>query len=111
MSIKKDTEEKVVRFANMDAPGHVTGRSLYVDDVPVMQGTLFAKIFDSPYAHARIKKLDYYKAALHPGVVNIFSADDIPGANQIGGIIADEPLMANEEVLFQGQPILLIVAE
>ena len=30
------------QVANVDAPGHVTGRSIYVDDVPVMEGTLFA---------------------------------------------------------------------
>ncbi|MEO6070727.1 MAG: molybdopterin cofactor-binding domain-containing protein [Chitinophagaceae bacterium] len=111
MFTEKKTEKKVAPYANLDAAGHVTGRSLYVDDLPVLQGTLYAKIFDSPYAHAQIKKLDFSKAEKRPGVVKIFTAFDIPGANQIGGIVPDEPLMATEEVIFQGQPILLIVAE
>ncbi len=41
-------------IANIDATGHVTGRSVYLDDVPVLEGTLFAKIFDSPQAHGII---------------------------------------------------------
>jgi len=96
---------------NIDAAGHVTGRSIYVDDIPVMEGTLFAKIFDSPHAHGIIKHIDYSKAETVEGVVSIFSATDIPGRNEIGGIIADEPLFANGKVQFQGQPVLLIVAE
>jgi xanthine dehydrogenase large subunit len=96
---------------NIDAAGHVTGKSIYTDDHPLLEGTLFAKIYDSPHAHGLIKKLDYTAAASLEGVIAIFSAKDIPGANQIGGIVPDEPLMAENEVTFHGQPILLIVAE
>ncbi|MDB5208902.1 MAG: molybdopterin-dependent oxidoreductase [Flavisolibacter sp.] len=96
---------------NIDAAGHVTGRSIYVDDIPVMHGTLVAKIIDSKLGHGIIKKIDYSKAEMLEGIVRIFSAKDIPGQNEIGGIIADEPLLAEYKVLFQGQPILLIVAE
>ncbi len=96
---------------NIDAAGHVTGRSIYTDDHPLLEGTLFAKIFDSPIAHGIINKLDYTDAASLEGVVKIFAAKDIPGANQIGGIVPDEPLMAETEILFRGQPILLIVAK
>ena len=96
---------------NFDAPGHVTGRSIYVDDIPAMEGMLFLKIFDSPVAHGKIKSVDYKKAEETEGVIKIFSYKDIPGENQIGGIIADEPLLADGEVHFWGQPILIIAAE
>jgi xanthine dehydrogenase large subunit len=96
---------------NIDAANHVTGRSIYVDDVPVMEGTLFCKIFDSPMAHGTIKMIDYSAAEQMEGIIKIFAAKDIPGANEIGGIIHDEPLLADGTVHFQGQPILLIVAE
>jgi xanthine dehydrogenase large subunit len=105
------TEEKVRPVPNIDAAGHVTGRSLYVDDLPQLEGTLYAKVFDSPLAHGTIRRIDASAAAALPGVVRIFSAKDIPGHNNIGGIIADEPLMAEEKVIFMGQPLLLIVAE
>ncbi|MBA2329205.1 MAG: molybdopterin-dependent oxidoreductase [Flavisolibacter sp.] len=100
-----------VNFVNIDAAGHVTGKSIYVDDVPLMEGTLYAKIFDSPVAHGVIKNIDYSGAEKMEGVVKIFSAHDIPGENEIGGIVHDEPLLAENEVYFQGQPILIIVAE
>ncbi|MEO7308583.1 MAG: molybdopterin cofactor-binding domain-containing protein [Ferruginibacter sp.] len=96
---------------NIDAAGHVTGRSVYVDDIPVMEGMLFVKVFDSPVAHGKIKSIDYAAAEQMEGIVKIFSYKDIPGENQIGGIIADEPFLADHEVHFRGQPVLLIVAE
>ncbi|RYZ17979.1 MAG: xanthine dehydrogenase, partial [Chitinophagaceae bacterium] len=98
-------------MVNIDAQGHVTGRSLYLDDLPLLEGTLFAKIFDSPVAHGIIRKLDWSRAAAAPGIVRVFSYKDIPGHNNIGGIIPDEPLLAEEKVTFRGQPLLLIVAE
>jgi xanthine dehydrogenase large subunit len=96
---------------NMDAPGHVTGRSVYVDDLPVMERLVFARIVDSPSAHGIITRLDYKAALKMPGIIAIYSAADVPGKNQIGGIIADEPLFAEKEVMFIGQPVLLIIAE
>ena len=98
-------------FGNIDAAGHVTGKSIYVDDIPVMEGMLFVKVFDSPIAHGKITSIDFSAAEQMEGIVKIFSYKDVPGENQIGGIIADEPLLAADEVHYCGQPILLIVAE
>ncbi|RYY95934.1 MAG: xanthine dehydrogenase [Chitinophagaceae bacterium] len=96
---------------NQDAAGHVTGRSLYLDDLPTPEGTLYAKIFDSPVAHGTVRGLDWRRAAEREGIVRIFSAADIPGHNNIGGIFPDEPLFATDSVTFMGQPLLLVVAE
>ncbi len=96
---------------NIDAAGHVTGRSTYVDDIPVMEGVLFVKVFDSPNAHGKIKSIDFFAAEQMEGIVKIFSCKDIPGENQIGGIMPDEPFLADTEVHYQGQPVLLVVAE
>ncbi len=96
---------------NIDAKGHVTGKSIYVDDIPVIQGTLFGLPFGSPKAHGRILKVNYSKAEAFPGVVKILTYKNVKGENQIGGIIPDEPLFAENEVHFQGMPIALIVAE
>lgn len=96
---------------NIDAIGHVTGKSVYVDDIPVRAGTLFVKIFDAPIAHGIIKQLDVSEAENMPGVIKVISHKDIPGENQIGGIINDEPLLAEKEIHFKGQAIALVVAE
>lgn len=98
-------------LANIDAANHVTGRSVYVDDIPVMEGMLYVKVFDSPIAHGIIKSLDFSEASKMEGVVKIFSYKDIPGQNQVGGIIQDEPFLADGELHFRGQPVLLIVTE
>ncbi|MBS1626374.1 MAG: molybdopterin-dependent oxidoreductase [Bacteroidetes bacterium] len=76
-----------------------------------MEGTVYIKIFDATIAHAKIASIDYSEAEQIEGVIKIFSAKDIPGENQIGGIVPDEPLLADDEVHYCGQPILLIAAE
>ena len=96
---------------NIDSYTHVRGESIYVDDVNVREGTLYGVVFDSPKAHGKIKNIDYSKAEQLEGVARIVTYKDIPGENQIGGIIPDEPLFAENDVHFWGQPIALIVAE
>lgn len=96
---------------NIDSAGHVTGKSIYMDDIVTQRGTLWSVVFDSPVAHGKIRSVDYSKALLVEGIERIITADDIPGENQIGGIFPDEPLFADGEVHFQGQPIALIVGE
>ncbi|MDN3667245.1 xanthine dehydrogenase molybdopterin binding subunit [Algibacter miyuki] len=96
---------------NLDSYTHVRGESVYVDDINIRQGTFHAVVFDAPKAHGRIKHIDYSKAEALNGVERIFTYKDIPGKNEIGGIIPDEPLFAEHEVHFWGMPIALIVAE
>lgn len=101
----------LTHFGNHDAKNHVTGRSQYVDDMPEMAGTLYLKIVDSTIAHGHILSVDLNGADEVEGVVQIFDYHMVPGENQIGGIIPDEPLLAEHEVHFWGQPILIIAAE
>jgi xanthine dehydrogenase large subunit len=96
---------------NIDSKTHTKGESIYLDDIPVIEGTLFAAVFDSPSAHGKIVSLDTAAAKISEGVVRVFTCKDIPGENQIGGIIADEPLFADEIVDFCGMPIAMVVAE
>lgn len=95
---------------NIDSKNHVTGKSVYIDDIPVQTGTLYGAVFSSPKAHGKILNLDLSKAESLNGIEKIFTYKDIPGRNQIGGIIEDEPLFAENEVHFIGQPIAFIVA-
>ncbi len=95
---------------NIDSYTHTRGESIYLDDIPLLTGTLFAAAFPSPYAHGHIKKLDCSAAEKMEGVVRIFTHSDIPGENQIGGIVADEPLLADGVVDFNGMPVALVVA-
>ncbi|MFN2500656.1 MAG: xanthine dehydrogenase molybdopterin binding subunit [Pyrinomonadaceae bacterium] len=95
---------------NVDSTSHVRGESIYLDDIQLVQGTLYACVFDSPVAHGRLYSIDTSIAERSEGVVRVITSKDIVGENQIGGIIPDEPLLADEEVHFQGMPIAIIVA-
>jgi xanthine dehydrogenase large subunit len=95
---------------HLDPQRHVRGESQYLDDVPVQQGTLYAAVYESPLAHGVLKKLSLSAAQKAPGVVRILTAADVPGRNQIGGIVPDEPLLAEGHVHFRGQPVALVLA-
>ena len=47
---------------NIDAINHVRGTSIFLDDIPLQQGTLFAAVFDSPVAHGILKHIDLKNA-------------------------------------------------
>ena len=96
---------------NIDSQGHVTGKSIYLEDIALITGTLHGVPFDSPVAHAKILSVDYSKALAMKGVHDIITYKDVPGANQIGGIFPDEELFAEEEVHFCGMPIALVIAD
>jgi len=90
---------------------HTRGASLFICDLPDPGGTLHAAVLSSPVAHAVITRLDTSTAAGLAGVGCILTAADIPGDNQIGGIVLDEPLLAEGAVHFVGQPIAVAVAD
>src|SRR5437899_3464552 len=96
---------------NIDSKSHVRGESIYLDDIQLVQGTLFACVFDSPVAHGKLKSIDTSEAEKSEGVFRVITAKDLIGENQIGGIVPDEPLLADGEVHFQGMPIAIVVAE
>lgn len=95
---------------NIDSHTHLRGESVYLDDLPLLARTLFGAVYDSPVAHGIIRSLDLSDALASEGVVRIFTWKDIPADNQIGGIVRDEPLLAEDQVHFCGMPIAFVVA-
>lgn len=93
-----------------NAHTHVTGQSEFVDDRPIMRNELFADVFYSSRAHALIKKLDFTKVLKTPGVVAVFTGEDLHD-NHWGAIFKDQPILATGKVQFAGEPIAIIVAE
>ncbi|MDE2611461.1 MAG: xanthine dehydrogenase molybdopterin binding subunit, partial [Burkholderiales bacterium] len=90
---------------------HVSGEAVYTDDIPELQGTLHAALGLSQKAHARILALDLEPVRRAPGVVAVLSAADIPGVNDCGPVIHDDPLLADGVVQYIGQPMFLVVAQ
>ncbi len=94
-----------------DAIKHVKGESIFLDDMPIPEGTLYAAVMDSPIAHGQIKLIDITHALELRGVAKIILSKNIPGENQIGNIIADESLLAENTVEYIGEPIAIVIAE
>lgn len=95
---------------NQDAILHVRGESRFVDDEPVGGTLLFGAAVVSPVAHGRLSSIATSEAEKIEGVRAVLTSRDIPGVNQIGNIIQDELLLAEDGVHYVGQPIALVVA-
>jgi xanthine dehydrogenase large subunit len=89
---------------------HVSGRASYTDDIPVVAGTLHAALGLSSNAHARIVSLGLDRVRATPGVVAVLTATDIPGVNDCGPIVHDDPVLADGVVQYVGQPMFIVVA-
>lgn len=90
---------------------HVSGRAAYTDDLPELVGTLHAALGLSPLAHGRLLGVDLARLRAQPGVVAVYTAADIPGANDCGPVIHDDPVLADGVLRYLGQPVFLVVAE
>ena len=101
------------RLPRYDGIGHVTGRTRFVDDVRV-PGMLWAKALRSSVDHAGIR-VDVSRAEKIAGVHAVVTHKDVPknvyGHLEALGIPADEPLLAEDEVRYKGQPIAVVAAE
>ena len=93
------------------AVGHVTGRAAYTDELHPPAGLVSLWPVQAPHAHARILEIDAGDARKCPGVLAVLTAHDIPGENDTGPILHDEPLIPASEVQFHGQAVAWIVAE
>ncbi len=88
------------------------GKGNYVDDMK-LPGMLYGDFVRSPYAHARVKKIDTKKALKVPGVVAVLTAEDLKGVNlawmpTLAGDV--QMVLADGKVLFQNQEVAFVVA-
>ena len=92
------------------ASRHVSGRAVYIDDMPEPPGLLHAVLALSPHAHARIKSIDLSVVAATPGVVAVMTASDVPGVNDVGPAFMGDPIFADGLVEYHGQSIFAVAA-
>ena len=90
---------------------HVRGHATYTDDIAELAGTLHAALGLSARAHARVKGIDLAPVRASRGVVAVLTAADIPGLNDCGPIVHDDPILADGLVQYVGQPIFIVVAD
>ncbi len=98
------------RLVREDAEAKLKGRIRFLPDLHP-EGMLHARQLGSPLPHAKILRLDLSTARTLPGVVAVIGPVDIPGANRIGVILDDQPLLAEGKVRYVGEPMAVVAAE
>ncbi|MDN3922765.1 xanthine dehydrogenase molybdopterin binding subunit [Roseateles violae] len=99
-----------VSRAHESAALHVSGEAVYTDDIAEAQGTLHAALGLSSVAHGRLLSIDVELLKQQPGVVAVLTAADFPGENNCGPLVHDDPILAEGELRYLGQPVFAIIA-
>lgn len=100
------------RVHRLDVEEKVLGKGQYPDDF-YLDGMIYASAVRSKYPRARVLSIDVSKAKALPGVVDVLTADDIPGENKIGHIKHDQYTLIPVGGLthYLGDAICLVAAE
>ena len=102
--IKKFIGKRVVR--NED-PRLLTGQAQFVDDVEI-PGLLHAAFLRSDYAHARLLSVDVSAARRRPGVVAVFTAEDMGDDWQPGPPLVSPPPTAKDVIFHSRRQVPLV---
>ncbi|MEM7496701.1 MAG: xanthine dehydrogenase molybdopterin binding subunit [Pseudomonadota bacterium] len=97
--------------AHESAEKHVTGRAVYLDDMPEQQGLLHACLGLSDAAAGRLRNLDLAAVRAAPGVVTTLTAADLAHNDISPTGKGDDPIFPAERIGFRGQPLFAVVAE
>jgi xanthine dehydrogenase large subunit len=89
---------------------HVSGRALYADDLPLPANALHGAFGLSGVAHGRLGELDLAPVLKMPGVIAVAVARDVPGENNYGSVLHDDPIFAEGLVQYAGQPVFGVAA-
>jgi carbon-monoxide dehydrogenase large subunit len=112
------TEERLFGKAikRREDPRFITGRGTYVDDVK-LPGMTYAAFVRSPHAHAKIKSIDAAKAKKMPGVLAVYTGQDV----KVGGLpcgwllpgikVPVRPALAQGKARYVGEPVAIVIAE
>src|SRR3989454_3234871 len=105
------------RVKRTEDPRLIKGLAHYVDDIK-LPDTLYVSFVRSVYAHARINNIDTSEALKAPGVITVYTGEDV--ADKIGPVpcasalpdlkVPDYRVLAKDKVFFVGHPIAAVVA-
>src|SRR5258705_10385759 len=109
MKTTRDVKGIGLSIPRPDGPDKVTGQVQYVADLNP-RGLLHAKLLRSPYAHAKIVRIDVSRAKALPGVRAVITAADIPQLKKKAPTRA-HAVLATARVVFVGQPVVAVAAD
>lgn len=105
-----ENKSKVIgtNVQRVDAVEKVTGAAMYSGDF-MPDRMAYGKILGSPYAHARILRIDASEAEKLPGVLGVLTGADVPDI-RTGGYVRDRHIICKEIVRYVGDYVALAVA-
>lgn len=108
----QQSTQKVVHTSvkHESAIRQVQGKANYIDDIVEPQGTLYAAVGLSSCAAGDLEHLDLSRVRESEGVVDVITIDDVPGHKDIGPVFKGDPLLADKEIKFYGQPVFAVLA-
>lgn len=90
---------------------HVAGNATFIDDMREPEGLLHLAVGGAPCATGLLLGVDLSAVRAAPGVVAVFTAADIPGVNDVGPVLHDDPVFVTDRIEFRGQVIFAVAAE
>jgi xanthine dehydrogenase large subunit len=93
------------------ARGHVTGAARYTDDLVALAGELHLAPVLAPVAAGRLVGVRTAAAQSVDGVVGVWTAEDVPGSNDISPVFDGDDLLAHGTIRFHGQVVAVVAAE
>ena len=97
-------------FKRPDGPDKTTGKTKFITDVNI-ENMVYGHPVYSSIPFGKIKSIDISNAKKVTGFCGVFFAEDVPGENQVGVILKDQPLFADQIVRFIGDSIGIAVGE
>jgi xanthine dehydrogenase D subunit len=88
----------------------VTGQFAYGSDL-WMDDMIWGVTLRSPHPYARIRSVGIGEALATGGVLAVLTHEDVPGANRCGLDLSDQPVLAEDVVRYQGEPVALVAAD
>jgi xanthine dehydrogenase large subunit len=93
------------------SPKHVAGSATFVDDIREPEGMLHIAVGGAPIAAGQLLGIDLDAVRAAPGVVTVLTAADIPGKNDVGPVVHDDPIFVDGRIEFHGQVAFAVVAK
>ena len=93
------------------ATRQVSGKARYTDDIPEQANIAYAAVGTANQSSGRIIEINLTEVRKAPGVIDVITVDDVPGHTDIAPVFDGDPILADGQIKFHGQPVFAVLAE